>query len=81
MQRRDFLKTAALAGAGCAALPAFMNGCQQSTGETPGGQIYAVTGTIAASELGIALPHEHVMSIFGGPPVEIADLDAAAEAQ
>lgn len=33
------------------------------------GKIMTVTGPIPASKLGLTLPHEHVFSIFGNPPV------------
>jgi phosphotriesterase-related protein len=75
MQRRDFLKTTAIAGAGSVALPAIFSACQQNASEAATDQIYTVTGAIAASELGIALPHEHVMSIFGAPQAEVPEYD------
>ena len=73
MQRRDFLKNIATI-AGSMAIPVLGNGClQKKNNNTPQSQIYTVTSAIPTSQLGIALPHEHVMSIFGAPQTEIPE--------
>lgn len=40
--------------------------------------ITTVRGTIPASQMGFALPHEHIMSIFGGPIAQQAEYDTEA---
>ena len=64
MQRRTFIKTttAALAGTAFFAGPA--------AGKPSGGSIMTVNGPIDPKDAGIFLPHEHIMSTFGG---EITD--------
>lgn len=54
MRRREFLALCAAAGT--------------APGQT-NEQIMTVTGPLASGEAGTILPHEHVMSIFGGDPV------------
>ncbi len=64
MQRRAFIKTttAALAGTAFFAGPA--------SGKPASGSIMTVNGPIDPKDAGIFLPHEHIMSTFGG---EITD--------
>ena len=38
-------------------------------------QVMTVTGPIAPDQMGFTLPHEHIMSIFGGQPVKVAQYD------
>lgn len=57
--RRTFIKTSALALSGFAIAPTLH---AQTTS-----QIITVNGPIPAQEMGFTLPHEHIMSIFGGP--------------
>ena len=38
-------------------------------------QVMTVTGSIAFDQMGFTLPHEHIMSIFGGQPVKVAQYD------
>ena len=38
-------------------------------------QVMTVTGPIAAEHMGFTLPHEHIMSIFGGQPRRVAQYD------
>jgi phosphotriesterase-related protein len=42
------------------------------------GKIVTVTGAISPQEMHIALPHEHVMSIFGAPAAEVPSYDRDA---
>lgn len=57
----------------CASLATSENG---SGARPPAeGQIMTVTGPIAPEELGVALPHEHVLSRFGEPPARRSDYD------
>lgn len=44
----------------------------------PAGEIVTVTGPISASEAGIVLPHEHVMSLFGADLTERPAYDREA---
>lgn len=47
-------------------------GAQSSATE---GTVMTVTGAIPISEVGVMLPHEHLLSMFGGDPVEHAQYD------
>jgi predicted metal-dependent phosphotriesterase family hydrolase len=38
-------------------------------------QVMTVTGAIAPEQMGFTLPHEHIMSIFGGKPAKVAQYD------
>ena len=38
-------------------------------------QVVTVTGPIATERMGFTLPHEHIMSTFGGQPSRIARYD------
>ena len=38
-------------------------------------QVMTVTGAIGGEKMGFTLPHEHIMSIFGGEPAEVAQYD------
>ena len=38
-------------------------------------QVMTVTGPIAPEQMGFTLPHEHIMSIFGGQPAKVAQYD------
>ena len=38
-------------------------------------QAMTVTGAIAPEQMGFTLPHEHIMSIFGGPRAKVAQYD------
>lgn len=71
MNRRTHLKTmASVAGAVLigGANKAFSNATTTSTSSFDD-KVMTVTGPISPSELGLTLPHEHVFSIFGNPPV------------
>ena len=76
MKRRDFIKTAVL---GAAAAPFC---CENKVaGKTEDfylqarGSLVTVNGVIAPHQAGHFLPHEHVMSNFGGDPAEPAVYD------
>lgn len=56
MRRRDFMKTAVAAVAGAPAVLA----------RPPGPHVMTVAGPVPASELGVVLPHEHIMVDFIG---------------
>ena len=43
------------------------------------GKVMTVMGPIAAEEMGITLPHEHLLSVHQGPLVDIVDPDLVAE--
>ena len=60
--RRNFLRNAALLPA--AVLP-----------PPPAGQIMTVRGPLPPEKLGLTLPHEHLMSMFGEPAAERASYD------
>jgi phosphotriesterase-related protein len=63
LTRREFLGRSALATAGVAALGA---GCLSANRHAKQQQVLTVSGPIAAAELGITLPHEHVLLDFVG---------------
>lgn len=71
MQRRTFLAHAALLTAGACARPSI-------PGRTSDAQVMTVDGPIRPEALGVALPHEHVMSTFGGDPSPRGVYDEAA---
>ncbi|NJB87676.1 phosphotriesterase-related protein [Lewinella marina] len=73
--RRAFLQSLATLLAGsCLALPA--------AGRRPPAEvIMTVGGPISPDALGFCLPHEHVLSRFGAPPVEPAPYETAAAAR
>jgi predicted metal-dependent phosphotriesterase family hydrolase len=71
MNRRTHLKT--MAGVAGAVLIGGANKAFSNTTTTAASnfedKVMTVTGPISPSELGLTLPHEHVFSIFGNPPV------------
>ena len=71
MNRRKFLEfiVASLAAAG------LLKTAKKGQSEPLTDQIMTVNGPIDPGQLGIALPHEHVMSTFGAPPSETARYD------
>ena len=64
--RRRFMQQS-LVGAGAIAV-----GPSVFSAET---QVMTVTGAIAAEKMGFTLPHEHIMSIFGGKAAKVAQYD------
>ena len=64
MDRRDFLKTSALAGAAIATGAHRLEGADSMIRHE--GKVVTVNGPIAPSELGFTLPHEHVLVDFIG---------------
>jgi predicted metal-dependent phosphotriesterase family hydrolase len=70
MNRRAYLKTMAAVAAGGAL------GCRVPFGSA--GEIVTVTGPRASDEMGLMLPHEHVMSTFGADAAERAEYDVPA---
>jgi predicted metal-dependent phosphotriesterase family hydrolase len=77
MKRRTFLKAAAFSSV---ALTAASTGCSRNglVNQAAEGKIMTVLGPIDPDELGVALPHEHVMSMFGAAPAEKAVYDEGA---
>ena len=71
MHRRRFMKTVGMlasgAGTGMPSLSA-PGDEQEEAAVSERGQIMTVTGPIDPEAMGTALPHEHIMSIFGGEP-------------
>lgn len=61
--RRRFLARTALAATGLAAAA---SGCASNDGMTLAGKIMTVTGAVSPTELGVTLPHEHVIVDFIG---------------
>lgn len=47
--------------------------------ETLQGKVMTVLGPISAEEMGITLPHEHLLCVHQGPLVDIVDPDLVAE--
>ena len=64
--RRVFVKQSLAAAAVMAVAPSVMAVKEK---------VMTVTGEIESEQMGFTLPHEHIMSIFGGLPAKVAQYD------
>lgn len=72
MKRRNFLKSGIAA---VSSLSLTGNLVASTAAADFTGKIMTVTGAISPTQVGIFLPHEHVMSIFGAPPARKPNYD------
>jgi predicted metal-dependent phosphotriesterase family hydrolase len=71
MNRRDFLqKSATIGSLSMVLFTKFAEGNSQTVYPKAEGKIMTVLGPIDPNDLGLALPHEHIMSQFGANPAE-----------
>ena len=71
IHRRHFIKTVGMVASGAATgMPSLSapGDEQREAAASERSQIMTVTGPIESEAMGTALPHEHIMSIFGGEP-------------
>ena len=66
--RRTFVKQSLVAATALTVAPSVM-ATEEKT------KVMTVTGEIDAEQMGFTLPHEHIMSIFGGSPAKVAQYD------
>ena len=78
MDRRDFVKTSALAGGAIATGAYRLEGADSMIRHE--GKVVTVNGPIAPSELGFTLPYEHVLVDFIGADKVSPDRYASEEA-
>jgi phosphotriesterase-related protein len=72
MQRREFLRKNALLGS-----TALIGWPLNARAKGLEGKVMTVLGPVNPASLGLMLPHEHIMSIFGEDPAERAQYDRA----
>ncbi len=75
MKRRDFIKTSLLTSVSLGLVNQIAFGKIEDFYIQAKGKIVTVTGLIEPKQVGNLLPHEHVMSIFGGDAAEKAEYD------